>query len=76
MNTTKERFARLLSVLPLEYHLYKAGLDVRKDIEIEEALEILNKAEYTIYPKIGLFAKRPTSSFKLKERPQRSISPT
>jgi hypothetical protein len=42
---------------------------MRKDIEIKEALEILNKAEHTIYPKIRLFAKRPTSSFKLKKRP-------
>ena len=74
MNSTRERFARLLSALPPEYHSYKAGLDVRKDIEIEEALEILNEAEHTIHPKIGLFAKRPTGGLKQKERSQRSRS--
>lgn len=75
MNSTKERFARLLSALPPEYHSYKAGLDVQRGIEIEEALEILNEAEHTVHPEIGLYAKRPAGGFKQKDKPQRARSP-
>ena len=55
---------RLLSALPAEYSPYQAALDARRDVDVEEALKILTEAEHTIYLEVGIFTKRPTSSYK------------
>ena len=69
LNSTKQRLSRLLSALPAEYSSYRAALDARKDVEVEEALEILTEAEHNIHPEVGMFAKRPTSGHKTAPRP-------
>ncbi|KAF9699356.1 hypothetical protein EKO04_002366 [Ascochyta lentis] len=71
LNSTNQRLARLPSALPAEYSSYRATLDARRDVDTEEALEILMEAEHSIHPEMGMFAKRPTSGHK----PQRPRSP-
>jgi len=75
ISSTSERLAILLGALPDEYQAHRAGIDARGNVDAEEALKILNKAQSTLHPEMGLFAKRPTSGWKNKETAPKAQSP-
>ena len=52
------KFRQLLSALLSEYTIYKAGMDARGEIDLEEGLQILREAKRDLYPEFGLFAKK------------------
>jgi hypothetical protein len=75
LNTMRYKFQQLLGSLPSEYGAYKAGIDSRGEIDLEEGLQILREAKREIHPEFGLYAKRPTRRPKPRHQEDRPRSP-
>jgi len=67
---TQGKLQQLLSSLPKEYQAYKAGIDTRESIEVEDALRILKEAEKELHPEIGAYAGRRGIAAKRDQRPR------